>query len=191
MECKANGDPMVKIEDIMASKDPEGVVRLASGFFDQIIAGMGMQDDRIVQGIRDGLTPAQSMGLTRDDLSVLYTLGFQKLNAGDLAAAHDMFLWLALIDPLHAPNFYCFGVTLQMQGKAAEAIDVLLRFLALDATNPVGYLRYGECKLALGDAKAAREAFELAEAECLNGHGDEITLSEARSKLTALKEQAK
>lgn len=182
---------MVKIEDIMASKDPDAVIRLASDYFEQIIAGVGLKDDRIVKGMRDGLTAAQAMGLTRDELSALYAMGFQKLNAGEAAQAQDVFLWLTLIDPLHAPNIYCLGVTLQIQDKAAEAADCFLRFLALDATNPVGYLRYGECKLLLGDPKAAREAFELAEAECLNGHGDEITLSDARSKLAALEEQAK
>jgi tetratricopeptide (TPR) repeat protein len=182
---------MVKAEDIMASKDPEGVMRMASEFFDQIINATDLKDSRVVAGMRDGLTPAQAMGMTRDELSALYAMGFHKLNAGENAQAQDVFTWLCMIDPLHAPNLYCLGIALQLQGKMVEATDCFLRFLALDATNPVGYLRYGECKLAMGDGKAAREAFELAEAECLNGHGDEITLAEARGRLAALKEQGK
>lgn len=182
---------MVKVDDTQTTLDPERVKRIASDFFDQLINGLDLQNDRLVTGMRDGLTPAQAIGLTREELSALYALGFQKLNAGDHAKAHDVFLWLVLVDPLHAPNFYCLGVTLQLQGKFAEATEAFLQFLTRDATNPVGYLRYGECKLALGDSTAARDAFELAEAECLNGHGDATTLAEARAKLAALREQVK
>lgn len=185
------GEQMVKVEDIMASKDREDVLRMTSEFFDQLIEGIGMKDDRLVAGMRDGLTPAQVIGLTPQELAALYALGFQKLNAGDLARAQDVFLWLTLVDPLHAPHFYCLGVTRQLQGKPAEAAEVFLHFLARDATNPVGYLRYGECKLALGDMAAARDAFDLAVAECRNGHGDDITLAEAQARLATLTEQAK
>lgn len=168
--------------------DATKVLEMAGQELAKLIDDLGLKDNPIMQGVMDGLTVAQAMGLTREDLEVLYAVGFQKLNAGDVEAARDMFGYLVMIDPLHAPNHYCLGVVFQKLGQMQTAEAEFVNFLALDATNPAGYLRYGECCQARGAVALAREAYELAEAECRNGHGDEMMIEEARAKLALLKE---
>jgi Flp pilus assembly protein TadD len=155
------------------------------------LADIKADENPVVRNMMEGLTLAQSMGLTRDDLEVLYAASFRQLTAGNFAGAVDAFGYLVMIDPLHAPNHYCLGVAWQGMGRIAEAEREFVNFLALDATNPDGYLRLGECYLHRGASDLAQEAFELAEAECRNGHGDDITLNEARAKLALVKKDAK
>lgn len=166
--------------------DPERLVEALANAVGTFMKDVGAEDNPILQNMMEGLTGAQAMGLDRGDLDALYTVFFQRLNTGDHVAARDGFAYLVMIDPLHAPNHYCLGVAWQAMGRMADAEPQFVTFLALDATNPVGYLRLGECYQHRGATDLAREAFELAEAECLNGHGDAITLAEARAKLVLL-----
>jgi tetratricopeptide (TPR) repeat protein len=166
--------------------DAEIVMKTVSDFLDVFLRESGLENHKIVQGMKAGNTAAQTLGLTRDDLNVLYTLGFNALNSGDVQKAYDVFFQLITIDPLEAKNHYLMGVIQQAKGDHKLAADMFVNFLALDATNPDGYLRYGETQIALGNRQMAREAFECAEAEAAKGNGDEITLAEARAKLAML-----
>lgn len=174
---------MANPADLFQTANPDLSKRLASEISHRVIKELGLDQHPTLQDMDKGLTQAQSMGLTRDDLNVIYTMGFQKLTGADFKAAEDVFFYLSVIDPLHAPNYYCLGVTRQAQGRFDDAEMAFYGFLSMDATNPVGYLRLGECKQSRGDREGAREAYALAEAECKNGHGDETTLAEARAKL--------
>lgn len=167
--------------------DPERFAALVDAHMNRFITAAGAEDNPILQGMMDGLTGAQAMGLGREDLNAIYAAFFRMLNDKDFAAARDGFTYLVMIDPLHAPNHYCLGVALQGLGRLNDAEGAFIGFLALDATNPDGYLRLGECYQSRGATALAIEAFELAEAECRNGHGDSITLNEARAKLMLMK----
>jgi len=180
---------MNDLEKLFDGHDPEVVIQTIATFMDVFLKESGMENDRIVQGLLAGNTAAQTMGLTREDLEVLYRLGFNALSQGEIQKAHDVFYQLVTMDPLEAKNHYCMGVVKQAMGEFAVASDLFLNFLGLDATNPDGYLRYGECQLALGDAQMAREAFECAEAEAAKGNGDAVALTEARSKLAMLNKE--
>lgn len=181
---------MVDYEQIFGKGATEATALTAISVFQTAMDEAGLADSPILKRVQDGMTLGQAMGLTRDDLDVMYAVGFQKLNAQDFRAAQDVFDYLTLIDPLHAPNYYCLGVVRQGQGKWPEAKQAFVAFLALDATNPVGYLRLGECAQALGDVELAAESFRLAVAECRNGHGDAVTLDEARAKLALMNKGA-
>lgn len=174
---------MANPADLFRVDNPDLSKRLASEISHRVIKDLGLDQKPTVKDMNEGLTQAQSMGLTRDDLNVIYTMGFQKLTGADFKAAEDVFVYLSVIDPLHAPNYYCLGVARQAQGRFDDAEMAFYGFLSMDATNPTGYLRLGECKQARGDRDGAREAYALAVAECKNGHGDETTLAEARAKL--------
>lgn len=169
--------------DIRASEDPETVARTAVEFIETFLEESGLKGSKLERDMKDGLTPAQSMGLRREDLNVLYTLAFQRLNSGALEDAYNLLAFLVMIDPLHAPNYYCYGVCEQLRGNLEDAEKAFISFLALDATNPVGYIRLGEVYLAKDEKGQAKSLFEVAEAECLKGNGDSITLEEARSKM--------
>lgn len=175
---------MANPADLFRADNPDLSKRLASEISHRVIKDLGLDQQPTVKDMNEGLTQAQSMGLTRDDLNVIYTMGFQKLTGADFKAAEDVFVYLSVIDPLHAPNYYCLGVARQAQGRFDDAEMAIYGFLSMDATNPNGYLRLGECKQSRGDRDGAREAYALAVAECKNGHGDETTLAEARAKLT-------
>lgn len=176
-------------EQLFDGKDPKVVLAKVEEMIETFLKETGMDDNPVIQRMLDGETGAQAMGMTRDDLEVLYTLGFTLLSQGDVQKAHDVFFKLVTIDPLEAKNHYCMGIVKQMQGDFAVAAEQFIYFLAMDATNPEGYLRYGECQLALGERDKALEAFELAVAEAKAGNGDEITLAEAESKLAMLKKE--
>lgn len=179
---------MVNPADLFKEDNPQRSRSIATDISRRVLAELGIADKPGVKDLDDGLTRAQSMGLTRDDLDVIYSLGFQKMTGADFKAAEDVFAFLSINDPLHAPNYYCLAVARQAQGKYDEAEMAIYGFLAMDATNPNGYLRLGECRQARGDRGGALEAYKLAEAECRNGHGDAVTLEEARAK-RALAEQ--
>ena len=150
------------------------------------LEGAGLDDNPIFKRMMEGETGAQAMGLSRDELEVLYSLGFGMLSAGDVQKAYDVFFQLVMIDPFEAKNHYCMGVVKQMQGNFKAATEQFVNFLALDATNPQGYLRLGECKLALGQKDVALEAFKIAEIEAARGNGDAETLAEAKGKIALL-----
>ena len=152
----------------------------------QAIKDLGYDQNPTLQAVADGQTIAQARGLTRDDLEVVYTVGFQLMTAGDLSRAEDTFITLAMIDQLEAKNHYCLGVSRQLQEKWLPAFDDFIRFLALDATNPEGYLRAGECKAALGERDEAHAYFELALAEAEAGNGPQDATEQAERALSAL-----
>ena len=175
--------------DLFKDANPQRSRRVAAEISRRVIAELGLPETPVMKDMNDGLTQAQSMGLTRKDLDVIYALGFQKMTGADFKAAEDVFSYLAIIDPLHAPNYYCLAVARQAQGRHDEAEMAIYGFLAMDATNPNGYLRLGECRQARGDRAGAIEAYALAEAECRNGHGDAATLDEARAKRAIAEEE--
>lgn len=146
----------------------------------------GLADSPVIRGLEEGRTLAQIQGLSRDDLDVLYAQGYAYLESGKLEKAGLVFAELVRIDPLEPRNHYGLGVTLQNMGRLAAAEGVFTSFLALDATHPAGYLRYGECRLAAGDRADARESFRMAAALCARGHGDEMFAREAQTRMDAL-----
>ena len=170
------------------SPEAEKVAKAAmEAFWKTFLEGINLENHPALQGAMEGLTPAQSMGLSRKELEVIYAVGFQKLNNGDFDAARDAFSYLGYIDPLHAPNYYCLGVAEQGHGDMEAAEKAYVAFCALDATNPVGYLRLAEIYKGKGETQQAIDLLEVAEAECLKGNGDEITLQETRAKLALFK----
>lgn len=131
----------------------------------------GLSDHPVVMGLEEGRTLAQIQGLTRDDLEVLYTQGYRLLIQGLHDKAQIIFTQLVMIDPLIAKNHYCLGVCHQQVGDAGRALGLFEISVALDATNPEGLMRMGECHLALGHPEDAATCFSMALAEVQKGHG--------------------
>lgn len=144
----------------------------------------------VVAGLLEGRSLAQIQGLSREDLDVLYTYGFNFLNAGSFEQAVVVFSQLTLIDPLESRHAYCLGVCFQSMGQHQRACDAFVAFLALDPVNPAGYLRLGECFAAQGDHEGAREAYGLARAEADKGNGSEAIRDETYRRLAQLTQGA-
>lgn len=175
-----------EMQKALTGPDAEKLLVQVAQYLEVFLNQAGLKENRIVQGLMAGNTPAQTLGLTRDELEALYAAGFTAMTTGDLQRAQDLFTHLALLDPLEARHRYCLGVIAQQKGDHAAALDHLTNFLALDATNADGYLRLGETLAALGRRQDAREAFEIALAEAQKGNGDAIAVAEARQKLSLL-----
>lgn len=152
----------------------------------QALAEAGLDQDPSFRAVLDGQTIAQVKGLSRTDLEVLYAYGFSFLTRGDTKRAEDVFLHLCFIDPLEAKNHYCLGVVRQMKQQWDTAIDDFARFCALDATNPEGYLRIGECLTAKGDRAQARQVFDVALREARKGNGPKNAVEQAERALAGL-----
>jgi type III secretion system low calcium response chaperone LcrH/SycD len=152
----------------------------------QVLAEHGLDKDPNLLAVLEGQTIAQVKGLSRKDLEVLYAYGFGFLANRTPKKAEDVFAYLCFIDPLEAKNHYCLGVAHQMQQQWQMAIDDFGRFCALDATNPEGYLRIGECLVALGDRDEAREVFDVALKEARKGHGPKNAVEQAELALASL-----
>ena len=152
----------------------------------QALSEVGLDKDPKLLAVLDGQTIAQVQGLTREDLETIYAYAFRFITNGDTEQAEAMFLHLCLIDPLVAKNHYCLGVVRQMKQQWDSAIDDFARFCALDATNPEGYLRIGECLVAKGDRAQAREVFEVALLEARKGHGPKNAVEQAERALSML-----
>jgi type III secretion system low calcium response chaperone LcrH/SycD len=164
------------------AKHLEEGVRMAM----QALAENGLDKNPDLLAVLDGQTIAQVRGLTRDDLEVLYAYGFSFITRGDTPKAEMIFSQLCMIDPLEAKNHYCLGVVRQMKQDWNTAIDDFARFCALDATNPEGYLRIGECLTAKGDRVEARKAFDVALREARKGHGPANAAAQAERALASL-----
>jgi type III secretion system low calcium response chaperone LcrH/SycD len=164
------------------AKDVERGIQMAM----QALADNGLDQDPRLLAVLDGQTIAQAKGLSRADLEVLYAYGFSFISKGDTRKAEDVFSQLCMIDPLVAKNHYCLGIVRQMTQHWDLAIDDFARFCALDATNPEGYLRIGECLTAKGDRAEARKVFDVALREARKGHGPANAAEQAERALATL-----
>ncbi len=165
--------------------NPEVTKALEEGFakYQNANGGEAMSGKHARSSVAECETLAQIKGLSRDDLEVLYAFGFNMLTAGETQKAEDIFLQLCMLDPLEAKHHYCLGVVRQMKKRWLLAVDDFHRFLAMDATNPEGYLRIGECEVALGNHQSARDYFETALANAQNGHGPKDAAAQAERAL--------
>ncbi|MCL3883290.1 tetratricopeptide repeat protein [Marivita sp. GX14005] len=164
------------LQEVMARVDP-----MLGAAVQSLDEGTPLRDG--LQRLRDGETLAQIMGLTAEDLEVLYALGIRQIEARDLDKAADTFANLGQIDPLEARHRYCMALVLQLQGKLQPAAHMYMQFLALDATNPDGYMRLAELHLAAGELDEAKALFQ----ETLRFAGDAPdhaeTVAQAKAQL--------
>lgn len=173
-----------------AEKSKLETLKMATTMVAEFLAETGLDSDPIIKEMMEGQTAAQAMGLTRDELEVLYAAGFNQLNAGEFATAREAFTYLCMIDSLEAKNYYCLGMAHQLEGAPEKAAPVFINFLALDATNPHGYLRYGECLMAQGERSEALDAFRVALAEAEKNDRDPAAAAEARAKIALAEKDA-
>lgn len=141
------------------------------------------------RSMMEGLTPATMAGIDRQEIDALLALGGKYLQAGQLDQAKEWLGMAATLDPFEERASYMLGVACQMRGEYRDAARMYVKFLALDATNPQGYLRLGECLLANGEQDKARACFELADDLCGKGHGSAGARDHARHMLAAMPPQ--
>src|SRR5690606_40771579 len=90
----------------------------------------------------------------------LLQLGCRFMLSNDLEQASNIFLTLALLDPLEERAQYGLGVVEQTRGDLPKAAQFFLQFILLNATDPKGYLRLGECLRGANEKEEAKRSEE-------------------------------
>lgn len=169
------------ITDMKAAQDGAGFAeRMIGQMLPELDAGVR----EMIEGCREGQAPGEVLGFTRDQKEALLDLGCRLTQLERLDDAAAVLLRLVQLDPLEERALYALGVVCQLRAEPAKAVRLYLQFLALDATNPLGYLRLGECLLAAGEYPQARDAFLTAQAMAEGDPAHAGSLAEARSRLS-------
>lgn len=155
----------------------------AQSIIKEILPHLGDDIKDVIEATIDGSTLADVFGIDKEHLGALLDLGCSLLQAGETRKGIDVLTRLHQFDPLEERAYYALGVAYQTQGELPKAAHFYLQFLALDATNPMGYLRLGECLLAAQEHAEALSAFSVAESLAVDGKGEAGHLEEARRML--------
>ena len=136
--------------------------------------------------IDKGLSLSDIYGITQAETDAVMAVGCRQMQVGDHAAAMDTFTGLVRLDPTNASAVYALAASCQAQGVYDVAGKIYIQFLALDATNPQGYLRLGECFLANREHEAARSCFEAAKMLTARGKPDPAVVAHADAMIATL-----
>ena len=82
--------------------------------------------------------------------------------SGDYASATPLFREMLAEEPDNLEVLYILALSLQKQGQADEALELLGRALSLEPANPVLHIATGSVCVQVGDFAAAEEAFSEA-----------------------------
>jgi tetratricopeptide (TPR) repeat protein len=134
------------------------------------------------------ITLGEFTGLPRQTLYAIAEIGYQLLNSGKLAEAHDIYRGLVAADPYDSV-FHChLAATLHRLGQLDAALDEYTKSLQFNKANMDALVGRGEINLqqqrlpeAIRDLRAAVE---------LDPQGLKASTVRARAILLALKEAA-
>lgn len=147
---------------------------------------LGPRGEEIMALLREGLSLADILDITPAQRNALLVHGTQLVRAGDLEKARAVLLRLALIEPLDEKPVYVLASTYQLEGRPDIAGKLYIRYLALNATDPEGYMRLGECFLANQERQEAADCFGTARNLALAGHGKANALARAERLIALL-----
>jgi type III secretion system low calcium response chaperone LcrH/SycD len=119
--------------------------------------------DRIIEGLAQGLTIGDIVGLDQENLEAGYGLAFNLYNAGNFKDAETLFSGLCLYE--HNDERFWMGLagSRQALGNYAGAIDAYGMACYASALNdPAPTVHAGLCYLQLGDRENARALFDAA-----------------------------
>jgi tetratricopeptide (TPR) repeat protein len=116
----------------------------------------------VLDELKDGLSLADIMGITKEQRDGLLAHGMRLLQLGEIAKAREVLIPLQQLEPMDERTIYALATSYQLEGNYSIAGKLYVYFLALDATNPEGHLRLGECFLGAKEYDNAEESFDLA-----------------------------
>lgn len=142
--------------------------------------------ESVVKLLNEGLSLADIFSITRQERDAVLLLACRHLQAGDVKSALPLLNQLVQLEPTDRRAIYALGVAYQSTGDAVLAGKLYLHAVALDATDPEGYLRLGECLLANREVEAARGCFEGARVLASSGHGTAAQVEHADRMISTL-----
>ncbi|PDT90845.1 hypothetical protein CO669_07670 [Bradyrhizobium sp. Y36] len=117
----------------------------------------------ILKLMSEGMALADICGLTQEERDAMFIRGCRMIQAGDVTKGRDWMLMLHQLEPLDARVIYAIALTYQGEGNIALAAKLYVHFIALDAANPEGHLRLGECLLSAREYDGAIAHFAVGE----------------------------
>jgi tetratricopeptide (TPR) repeat protein len=157
----------------------EGAVEFAQRVIQNTLPNLDEDTRSIIEATKDGRSLGDVLGITKEQKAALLDFGCRLIQVGQLDKATDVLLRLNQLDPLEERAMYALGVICQTRGELNKAAQMYLQFLALDATNPIGYLRLGECLIAAKEFDEAYAAIITAHDFAQEGKGQPGNLKEA------------
>jgi tetratricopeptide (TPR) repeat protein len=162
--------------------DMDAATRSLPEILDAVMESLEIEDTPYIQAVRSGATPAAALGLEQRHIEALYQQGYDLLAVGELAKARAVLTTLLQLDPSEERAVYALAATYQLEGRFDVAAQIYTTFITMDATNPDGFLRLGECLEAIGEIENAAGCYEIALGEAERGHGSPESLQQARAK---------
>ena len=132
--------------------------------------------------MNEGLSLADILGITKEHRDALLAQGCRFLQVGEIQKARDTLVNLYQLEPHDERVIYALGTSFQLEGDFERAGKLYVQFLALDATNPDGFLRLGECFLGAKEYDNAEHSFDQARALAQKA-GNARSLAQAKSML--------
>ena len=147
---------------ILDSFDPDEMARgleTAGPVINEIMSTTGLNNLKLVELLKQGLTTAQILDVPADQLEKIFALAAQQLARGDIAKARDLCWMLCQLHPFDERFTYGLATTYHLEGDFAKAARLYLLFLSMDATSFDGRMRLAECLLAAREYNEALEMF--------------------------------
>jgi tetratricopeptide (TPR) repeat protein len=174
------------IEGLPQSEDEwREAMNFAGPLIEQIEAAMEMTppQKKNLQQVKAGVPLSVLWGITKEEREAALAQGCRLVAQRKFKAARAILLPLFMLHPYDARVPYTAAVSLQLEGDVSAAAKLLVQAIALDATNPEGYLRLGECFLTAKEYENAADAFESANDLCERNYGSPKTAHYARKML--------
>ena len=111
----------------------------------------------------EGLTIANTKGISREQLEAVYAVGLNYYNTGHTEEAKKIFGFLVLFDHLSAKYWMGMGATLQVMREFERAAKCYAMASFLDLNNPKPQYHAAECFLALKNKTDAESAIAMVE----------------------------
>ena len=123
--------------------------------------------DEMLKQIRamadEGLTIANTKGISREQLESVYAVGLSYYNTGRNEEAKKIFGFLVLFDHLNAKYWMGMGAVLQVLHEFERAVKCYAMASFLDISNPKPQYHAAECYLAMRDKANAESAVAMVE----------------------------
>jgi tetratricopeptide (TPR) repeat protein len=168
------GANMAILDGMISSEEElKSAMKFASELSTNALREMGPNErtQSILDLMNEGLSLGDILGVTKEQRDALLNLAIGFIKSNEIQKAQDVLLKLIQLEPLDERANYVMATTYQLAGDFATAGKLYVQFLALDATNPEGYIRLGECFLGAGELDDALASFETASRFAAQGKG--------------------
>jgi tetratricopeptide (TPR) repeat protein len=184
--------PMSIIDGMPRSQaEMQEVLRLAAPIVEQMLetAGLSPKAQSILGLMAEGLSLADICDITAEERDAMFIKGCRLIQAGDIAKGRDWLTLLHQLEPMDARVMYAIAFTYQTERNIRVAAQCYVHFIALNAANPEGHLRLGECFLSAREYDRAIEHFQIARDQCELGQGDAAAANHAAKMLAHANEK--